>query len=481
LSGEGAIDDLIEHLNIDAHAAPVASADPIDWPTWAALFQRHVLSHVALMVEQESQRLGRKDVARSVASDNEKLFGRLTLFPLAKLRYALDDAQYADAMKDVIGLMRQHPELLTSGSWMMASEKRNGRVPTGVVPQSVWFTTLVPEGTAFDASERVFTYWSTNHLTLPLLHAVRLVAPYTRYLLEEEMRWRYRSPQVPPPLDEYSREAGVLVEYDAEILGDLLKSAEKDPARYVPLANRLCDLQVNRCATLGYYLADHDRDDEAARVYQHWVDADRDAVGVSNGADWLVTYYDTHGQHVRAVALADRMAEVFSYQGLRVKARVLERMGNYREAEAILKKASERYGRTAELTTLYVRWAKAVDDPGVKSAGETLLAHVFPDGIERVDTSAFAGRPADGVRVTVTGARGEKAGFEVDDVIVAVDGIAVHNYEQFDMAWRMDAAPEISFLTWKAGKYTEIRAPIRDSWRSGYFVSYRSPLSTRKP
>jgi S1-C subfamily serine protease len=106
------------------------------------------------------------------------------------------------------------------------------------------------------------------------------------------------------------------------------------------------------------------------------------------------------------------------------------------------------------------------------------VARVFPSGLQRVDANLF-GPPRDGVRVTVTGARGEKAGFHVGDVIVAVDGIGIHNQDQLTTAWRMDARPQISFLVWTDGKFTTIQSPIRETWTSGTFVNYRA--AARKP
>jgi len=468
---------LIDRFNEEGVVAGDADGVPIDWAMWAASFQRHLAAHAVLAVEHESNWYGRKDEARREAAGQEGMLGHLTLFPLAKLRYALDDAQYANAMKDIVGLMLRKPELLTPSNWLKAIELRNGHVPSGITPQSVWFTTLVPAGTAHDAGHRVYAYRRTNHLTLESLRAVRQTAPYTRYLLEEEMRWRYPSPQE-PPLDEYRRASALLAGYDSVVVNDLVNAARKDPAAYIPLAEHLCRLEASQCSLLAAYLADRDRDDEAATVYQTWMDTSRDSVSIANGSSWLVTYYYTHGQQSRAVEIADRAAAVYSYRGLLTKAKLLERMGKYKEAETILKEASDRYDKTIDLAAFYTRWSKAFGDPGVKSAGDALVARVFPSGLQRVDANLF-GPPRDGVRVTVTGARGEKAGFHVGDVIVAVDGIGIHNQDQLTTAWRMDARPQISFLVWTDGKFTTIQAPIRETWTSGTFVNYRA--AARKP
>ncbi len=150
-------------------------------------------------------------------------------------------------------------------------------------------------------------------------------------------------------------------------------------------------------------------------------------------------------------------------------------MAKYEEAEDILKQASERYEKAPDLAAFYVRWSKATEEPGVKTAADSLVAKVFPKGLERVDMPPAAGPPADGVKVTRTGFRGANAGFAIDDVVVAVDGVTVHNYDQFVLAWQMDAAPAIEFLMWRGGNYSTIRADIRNTWTSGWFVNYRAP------
>ncbi len=174
--------ELINRLNADAPTGTEPGNVPIDWPTWAASFQRHLVMHSATAVLHESNMLDRKGVARRLAAKREQMFGRLTLFPLAKLRYALDDAQYASAMKDVVALMLRHPDLITSANWLEGVEQRGGRTPTGVVPQSSWFTPIVPAGTAFDAANRVYTYRRTNRLTPDLVDKLRQLAPYRAVL-----------------------------------------------------------------------------------------------------------------------------------------------------------------------------------------------------------------------------------------------------------------------------------------------------------
>ena len=66
-----------------------------------------------------------------------------------------------------------------------------------------------------------------------------------------------------------------------------------------------------------------------------------------------------------------------------------------------------------------------------------------------------------------------RAGFVLDDIVVAIDGIRVHNYDQLNLAWYMDADPEIAFIVWRGDKYVTIHGPLREAWRSWYVKTYR--------
>ncbi len=463
---------LMDALNAAAPAVPYSQALPVDWPTWAASFQRHLAQHIVTTVTRESRTYGRPDDARSEALSLEKAFGSLALFPVAKRLYALDNAQYADAIKGVIGLLRQRPELLTPANWTEMTTTWNGRSPTGVTPDAVWFTTLAPYGTAQDAANRAWAYRRQGRLVIATLRGLRNSAPYDRYLVEKEMEVRFRDK---PPLSEYQTAAGVLAEYDSDLVADLMAIVRDDPEAYVPLARKRCELEVSRCQQLAAYLADHERDDEAAEVYERWVKSDRDRVSVANSSRWLITYYFSHGQVERAIDLADRAADAYSASGLLAKAELLERMGDFKGAEAIQKKVTDRYRSTNALAAFYVRWNKASSDPAIATAADSLLLNIFPDGVSRVDMSKLVDAPRGGLELTAAGVRMTRAGLAAGDVIVAVDGIDVRNDDQFRMAWNMDRAAQVAVIIWREGKYVTVQGLMRDYGATLSVRAYRAP------
>jgi S1-C subfamily serine protease len=80
--------------------------------------------------------------------------------------------------------------------------------------------------------------------------------------------------------------------------------------------------------------------------------------------------------------------------------------------------------------------------------------------------------PQQGVRIRRTGTRGAAAGFQVDDIIVAVDGVTVRTKDQMDLVWRMRDDPEITFVVWRGGRHVTVHGALRLTWTSGSFASY---------
>ena len=457
---------------VDLINTPPASRECVlDWPTWAAAYQRHLAQQVAAAVNHEHWQVGRKDEAQALAVRLEERYGHLTLYPFAKRHYAIDVSEYRSAMAGAARIARTHPELVTSANFTLLGELTSlAPLPTDSTSATAWFAPLVLDGTGFDVAHRLF---GPRHSLLAFpdaLKRLRTIAPFERDPLFELMRIRFGDA---PRLAEFERDAGAHADFDATVIRRLTIAASSDEAAYRRIAGRLCEMTVDECDDLAAYLADRDADAEAAALYQKWADGARDRVGVSNRIGWLVKYYEDHGEKTRAVALADEAAAVYSFRGLATKADLLERAGKFDEAETTWTKIKERYERyDAQRAAFYLRWAAASGDESRRRKAAPLVARIFPAGMKPSDGTAPEGAPQDGVRVTATGARGAAAGFHANDIIVAVDGISVHDYDQVALVWRMNAAPAISFTVWNGTKYVEIRGDLRERWQSGQFIAY---------
>jgi hypothetical protein len=389
-------------------------------------------------------------------------------------------------MKAAAPLLSDRRELVTSANWTLLAERwstprqsgerrSSARPPDGVPAAATWFSPLMPPGTAYDANKRMFGPKRSLLVRREELERVRALAPYETAPLFELTRIRFGAK---PPLASLRANAGLLAEYDITVLSRMADAAAGDAEAYLPIGRRICELDADHCGVLAAYLADHERDREAAEVYGHFVAEARDRVSVSYHASWLISYYDDHGQRPRAIALADEMAEVYSYAGLVAKARLLERMHQFDEAEDYLRKAAARYDNSVDLAAFYLRRANEPNAPTYAELAAPLVKQVFPDGFERVAGGAGIKAPLDGVRVRSSGARGVAAGFSDEDIVVAVDSVRVHNREQLVLVRLMKDDPSISFLTWHGGHYVDIHGPLRHAWVSGDLVSYdyRRPI-----
>jgi hypothetical protein len=406
----------------------------------------------------------------------DRTFGRSPLYPLVRRTYAFERAQYGVAIADARALIKTHPEVISAANWTLLSERWNkDPVPDGIAPSGTWFAPLIPKGTAFDASHRIFDVKRSLVAQPAFLGELRAIAPYERDLILELARVHLGTK---PPFDRLEREVVPIGEYDRTVLFRLADAAGDDLERYLPVGQRLCKMNPDDCGSVAAHLVDHDREPEAAALYRYFADHARDRVGFANSIRWLVMYDFENGRAQEAMDLADAAAHVYSGTGLGTKAKLLERMERFDDAEALLQAVVSRYGDSTDLTAFYLRRMRTPE--GLKqfeAVSKPLMAKVFTTGIERV-VAPPAGPPTDGVRLSHAGHRGAAAGFADEDLIVAIDGIWVHNYAQFTLAWRMSPDPDMSFLAFRDAKYFEVHGRLRDRWLSGRFVSYdwREPI-----
>jgi hypothetical protein len=474
-------DAVIDALNDAPPAADVVERGDgpyrvIDWPTWRAFVQRHLARKMVAIVYLHDYLL-KSGKAADVVTGFDRTFGRSPLYPLVRRGYAFERVQYNVAMTDARVMIDMHPELITAASWTLLMERwKNAPVPEHVKPSLTWFETLIPHGTAYDLGHRMFGVRRSLLARPELLDELRAAAPFAREPILELTRIRLGAK---PAFDRLEHEIGPLAEYDRTMIARLATAAGDEVERYLPVGRRMCAMLADDCDTVATYLLDHDREDEAVVQFRYFVEHARDRVGVSNGVRWLVIYDYDHGRVEQATKLADEVAEVYSGAGLQTKAALLERMGQFDAAERLFQAASKRYDKYLELTGFYLRRMRTA--AGLKqfeAVSKPLVAKEFANGMERVAGPLPDDPPTDGVRITHAGHHGAAAGFADEDIIVAVDGVLVHNDSQFKIAWLMNDDPEMTFVAFRNGKYFTVRGALRERWQSGTFRSYdwRQPI-----
>jgi S1-C subfamily serine protease len=86
------------------------------------------------------------------------------------------------------------------------------------------------------------------------------------------------------------------------------------------------------------------------------------------------------------------------------------------------------------------------------------IPSLFPGGIKRVTVSSFNLPPADGVLISEENAETAKANLSKGTVIVALDGIQVHNFDQFTYARDSVTTQGLDLIVWQDNQYHEVKA-----------------------
>src|SRR5205823_5682450 len=183
----------------------------------------------------------------------------------------------------------------------------------------------------------------------------------------------------------------------------------------------------------------------------------------ASDAPWLVKYYLQHGQEAKAEKLADWAAKVYSGAGLRAKAQFFELSGKLAQAYEYYLKIEERYKDNDDLLAFCFRQK---DQPGAqryKATWDSQSKKLFPQGIERIGALSSQTAPQDGVLIPTKVEKAElvrRSGLKGRDVIVAVNGIRVHNVKQYLCARDFSFAPEMRLAVWRDKRCQEIIAHL---------------------
>ena len=453
------------------NAEPAASSiDPstgrvrvLDWGTWAASTQRHLMMELQRLHHHVGRQLGLPGEAAQTARDLEKYAG-LALYPLLRRYLVSEPVEYEKALDGAVAMIRSRPELVPFQAWQRTLKKPAfwtgsvARVPA----LATWFAPITPAGTAYEIALRGFdsapegVYPRISHAEIARF---RTIAPFVRMVVMANVIGRHGGY---PPHSVLQSEYGEFAKYDLILARRVARFAAKDPAAYVPLMRQVGELDPSELASLGAYLADHGRDQQAEQVYEEWVERARDQVEIANGAHWLVRRYFTTGRPTKAEALARRAADVHSYGGLLTLADFHEWRGELAKARALYQAAADRYDNRIPVLAFAMRHGER---SGISDeATATIERELFPQGMRRVQWRELTGDPRLGISLVEVGEHGRSAGLRDNDIVVAVDGILVENEKQFRVARAATDSPEMRLVVWRKGQYLELSTAIRYDW-----------------
>ncbi len=438
----------------DMNAAPgtplrggVSDTGIIEWGTWASFLQRHAASAAAAENGFVGQVLGLPhDAARSWATVGT-IVARWNAFPFLSqmITVASNDLLVDDAARgrveraqeqapcpNLIEAISNEPQNVPATLWYQAQQTCANDTAAGRLPRAdMWFGKRLLAGTTFDLHGRLRmeavakASRADNGAEYVALHAID---PYDSILVNYMVSGDSNpKPAVPERLKAY----GSLAEYDLPVLSSIAQGVKKiAPLEALDILKRVCSMDAEYCFAYGKGLADAQRPEEAAAVYQKALDEVRDRVSASVNAQWLIDYYFEQGKPDEALRLAESAAETYSGPALLKLGETLDRLGRYEEARQQFEAVRDRYRDDAALRRFYIRAYLLRKEARYEEQAKRALATYFPKGLIQVSMADVGRPPSAGARVVQETALSRQMGLAVGDEIVALNGHRV------DTAWQ---------------------------------------------
>lgn len=423
----------------------------LSWDDIAAFYSRHI----AFAITQEylfNQRMyGVEELAAKTRTNAQKLFSKLTIFPLVRSRFNMEGQEKDQFLTDYKKLLVYHPELMTAHNWKQISTVVEYVAPQFVLPQAeLWFDPPMPMGTVFYFRDNL----KNCKKNLAELTEWKNLNPYMPTIAMAWVKKKYG----PNPTGEQYREAfGPMADFDVTAMRFVTFAEIDNPEKFLAAGEKLAKEDPEMYFDMGNYCVINNRPEDAAKYFQMGIEKHQDAISISNSSDWLVMYLLGKKENQKAEELAKSAAEVYSARGLLTLSRFYERTGKMVEAEAELKKLSARYRSNSELLSFYLR--NSDKDKRYQQMAEELKKQVFPEGMKKVTLANFSGPPKSGLEITYENAVANKSPLKAKTVVVAVNGYAVNDKDQWDTVRGLGGKPTVWVIYWDGKEYKETTQP----------------------
>lgn len=448
------VQNLVPELNQESTRCFIgdSGAQPLtvlSWADVAAFHSRHIAEALCCEYMFNARMYGVEQLAKQTAERAKSLFSSLNIFPLVAVRFNMEGAERDKALANFNSMVVNHPELATSYNWTTVTTTAERLAPqSSILPPELWFNPPMPMGTVFYYCPGL----KNNKPDLAQLTELKKLSPYMPMIA---MDWLEKKYGKEPTSDQIREAFGPMAEFDTHVMEMIANGEVKNPDKYIELAEKVAEEDPGHYVELGAYCVVHDRPEQAAKFFEKMVSKDQDDVRISNSSDWLIRYREEHGAKEKAKELADFSAEVYSARGLQAQARYFERHGDLKAAEQNYRQIAERYNSDELLCAFLLRYKDK--NPVYATEGAQLAKKHFPNGMKQLMLADCKTKPAFGMKVTNAGFFVDDPVMKKDSVIVAINGYAVENKAQADVARNMAQEPVASMIVWDGDAYKEVK------------------------
>jgi tetratricopeptide (TPR) repeat protein len=443
----------------------------IGWGLWSGFLQRQLCHAVQHNFNFMYRQWGVPDDAKIFSAKCDQMLDGLRLYPFVRRFNCTDVASYHKSVDDGFKVTVATPQLVPAECWNYLCYRftpEEWYKPNPNPHVNEWFNHNPPPGTAYNPLPRLDHPSLTSHPgAVDKLHEM---APYDRNIAWYIWKTKYRTK---PTYEQASSLFQRVLPYDYYAMEKVADTVQDQPAKYEQLMSQAAELNPSDYFKLADYF-EPQNDDKAAGYIEKGNSLDPDSVRASYYASWLVKYYLKNGQTEAARREADFAGEVYSFVGLQAKAEFLEATGDYDGALQWFSNIEERYDDSGPVIAFCIRYKAKIGDTQFDGELKKRLGKLFPKGIEKVSFGDFQTAPNDGVLIKVATDLARVAGLKVGDVIVAIDGIRVHNFKQYNCGRDMSITPEMDLIVWQNNGYHEIKTNPPNHRFGGDFGDYIS-------
>jgi tetratricopeptide (TPR) repeat protein len=277
-----------------------------------------------------------------------------------------------------------------------------------------------------------------------LAEAVRR-APWTDSWVTIQLQQQYKGE---PPAAALLQAYAKVLDYDLAAMATVANGLHDDDDELERLAGRICDIDVERCASYAEYLSTvFGRDQAAEKMWKRGLAGAQDQIGLSNSLGGYVNLLLDRGQTDEALRIARRAADVYSGTGLFTLALALERLGRFDEAAREYAKITQRYGSKDRENTFYVRYGQRYGGERFARESQLALAELFPKGLVRKTVEDFRQQSHQGgVMGYKHDERLRRLGIHDDDFVTAVDGFVIENQKQMSAVLTFTDDPKMTVI-----------------------------------
>jgi len=357
---------------------------------WADFLQRHLCHSLQHEHEMLQHKWGIPEEAKDFRDMISKRWGSLRLYPFVQKMSCITKNDYHEAVIAGQAVTVATPQLVPAPIWnQLCNPLKNMERfwPSSHPHVNEWFKHNPLPGTAYNPAPRFYHPSLVDQPNLvEVLEGLNQQAPYDLVIADELIKRKFNGRQT---YEQAEAIYHLTLMYNPHGSWQLAKLSRRDARRYEAVMLQYAALRPAGFFTLGRYFAERNDETNALMYYEKALAVDQDAVTMSNSVDWLVQYYFHNGAKSKAERIADRAAEVYSYEGLCTKARLMEVEMRHDEALKYFLMNEERYNAPCPVVGFCVRYRSETGDHRFDGYIKDRFTTLFPRGRETVEVGSF--------------------------------------------------------------------------------------------